>query len=477
GSLQRTLRLFRLQEMARLAVRDLTGRANLQEVMATLTALAEACLHHSLVAAMTQTAQRFGLTPETLGLAPVIIGMGKLGAGELNYSSDVDLIYLFRPDSSSIGSPPATVVAQYLFTLVTRAMAEVTEDGLVFRVDSNLRPGGKDGAQAQSLESARKHYLALGQPWERLALLKARPVAGDLAAGRELLTDLSPFIFRRHLDYTSLEELKARFSRDKWSKVAKPTAFGRPLPAFSTVDVKVSPGGIRQVEFFVQALILTFGGRLPHLRESTTLGALTALAREKIIDQTDQEALTRAYIFLRTVEHRIQLRELTQTQTLPRAREAREAIARSLGFTGKESGNSWLDFFKLLSHFMNQVKTRFDLVLAEPDEGQRAAAALADRNPLDWAVNLLDHLDDNESALELLGQAGFKRPAAALAACRNIHQEKYLPGQLARYGAHLERLMPTMIATMVRTMDPDRAILHLERFMRSIGPKAGFLLL
>lgn len=475
-NLQQVLRQYRLQEMARLAVRDLTGRADLHEVMATLTGLAEACLAQALKYALAATARRYHLTPETLGLTPVILGMGKLGAKELNYSSDIDLIYLYKQGPASPGAPPAATVAQYLYTLVTRALAEVTEDGLVFRVDLDLRPGGKDGAQAQSLEAAHKHYLALGQPWERLALLKARPVAGDRQAGQELLTELIPFIFRRHLDYTSLEELKdlkARFARQKWTKLTRPGAAGRGPSRPEVIDVKVSPGGIRQVEFFVQALILTFGGRLPHLREPTTLGALAALTREKIISRADQDDLTQAYIFLRTVEHRVQLRELTQTQTLPKSPEAREALARSLGFTL----HPWPDFMKRLSAHMAQIRARFDLVLAEPDQEKVAAAAVSDQDPLAWAMRLMEHLEENEVALELLAQAGFKRPVAALAAARNIRQEKYLPGQLSRYGVHLERLMPALFGATTRTVDPDRALLHLERFLRSIGPKAGFLLL
>ena len=218
SELQKVLRLYRLKEMARLTVRDLTGRADLTEVMTTLSSLADACLELALATAMELTATRYGLPPDRLGFRPVILGMGKLGGRELNFSSDVDLIYLYQPGKRTADGPGIETTAHAVFTTVTRAISEVTADGFVFRVDLDLRPGGKDGAQAQSLEAARKHYLILGQPWERMALLKARPVAGDLESGAGLLEELIPFVYRRYLDYSSLEELKGlklRFTREK----------------------------------------------------------------------------------------------------------------------------------------------------------------------------------------------------------------------------------------------------------------------
>jgi glutamate-ammonia-ligase adenylyltransferase len=469
--LQQGLRRFRLKEITRLAVRDLTGRADLAEVMKTLSALAEACLAEALDAAMRMTADRYGVPPRLLGFYPVVMGMGKLGGGELNYSSDVDLIYLYRFGEKAPNSPSAQSAAQAVFTAVSRAMSEVTEDGMVFRVDLDLRPGGKDGAQAQEVSQALKHYLALGQPWERLALLKARPVAGDLEAGRRFLADVEPFVYRRHLDYTTLEELKnlkARFTREKAARLPRS---GGGAPARENINVKLSPGGIREIEFFAQALTLTFGGRLPHLRRAQTLETLTALTDEGLISSEDRDDLSRAYVFLRNLEHRLQLRELTQTQSLPRDPSARESLAETMGFYQ----NPFQELLAELSAHMGQVTQRFNALLAEP-EGESTPGAEPSESDA-WVGPLMASLDDGSIAKELLAKAGFRRPDAALAALTNIREEKFLPDRLQRYTANLERLVPLLLAGAGRAADPDRAILHLERFLGSIGPKAGFLVL
>ena len=469
--LQKGLRRYRLKEITRLAVRDLTGRADLAEVMKTLSALAEACLAESLDTAMRLAAVRYDVPPRLLGFCPIIMGMGKLGGGELNYSSDVDLIYLYRPGERTAKSPQTEIAAQSVFTTVTRAMSEVTEEGTVFRVDLDLRPGGKDGAQAQEINQALKHYLALGQPWERLALLKARPVAGDLEAGRRFLADLEPFIYRRHLDYTTLEEmknLKARFTREKASRLPRSGGAGR---LRENIDVKLSPGGIREIEFFAQALTLTFGGRLPHLRRAQTMETLTALADEGLISQEDRDDLSRAYVFLRTLEHRLQLRELTQTQSLPRDASARDALAETMGF----HENPFQELLAELSAHMRQVSQRFNALLAEPEGDSPSVSEPSGEDA--WVAPLMANLDDETTAKELLAKAGFRRPEAALSALTNIREEKFLPDRLQRYTANLERLVPLLLAGAGRAADPDRAILHLERFLGSIGPKAGFLVL
>ncbi|MFH1136133.1 MAG: bifunctional [glutamate--ammonia ligase]-adenylyl-L-tyrosine phosphorylase/[glutamate--ammonia-ligase] adenylyltransferase [Pseudomonadota bacterium] len=468
--LQAGLRRYKLKEFSRLAARDLTGRADLAEVVGVLSALADASLGLALETALRLTAERNGLTPQTLGFSPVVLGMGKLGARELNYSSDVDLIYLFKPRAQAGPAPAPGILADQVFSLVSRALSEVTEDGFVFRVDLNLRPGGKDGALAQSLETALKHYQLLGRPWERLALLKARPVAGDFEAGRWFLAELSPFIFRRHLDYNSLEELKdlkARFNREKAVKLSRLSGAGRSRPA---VDIKLSPGGIREIEFFVQTLTLTFGGRLPHLRLSGTLETLAALAGEGVISDEDRNELSRSYIFLRTLEHRLQLRELTQTQTLPRDLESLDNLARSMGFD-REPREA---FDVELKARMSRVGARFDSLLVEP--GKKTPLVESDRE--EWIQRLLDGLSDDEASRGILARVGFRRPDAALAALRAIQEQRFLPVPLVRrYGRHLERLLPSLVAGAASTPDPDRAILHLERFMAAIGPKAGFFIL
>ena len=463
---EKGLRLFRLRELARLAVRDLTGLADLSEVVRTLTRVAEVCLEQALGFAMKKAVERYALPRGLPGLRPVVLGMGKLGAGELNYASDVDLIYLYEADRQARLGPGPAVVADFVFTLLTRAMSELTEDGLVFRVDLDLRPGGKDGAQAQTVDQALNHYLNLGQPWERMALLKARPVAGDRKAGERFLEALVPFVFRRHLDYTALEELKALKAR-----ITRENRQVRRLaqPHGAAIDVKLAPGGIREVEFFAQALTLTFGGRLAHLRRPDTLGALAALAGEGVISSQEAEELSRAYAFLRTVEHRVQIRDLAQTHVLSLKDEVLERTAASMPGYVQEPG--W--FSAALQAHMRRIGARFSLLLNESgDEG----AALSD-GPAAQVRALLDHLGEEETSLRLLEGLGFQRPGAAWAACQGMRALRDLPDSLSRYRQPLERLLPRLIAEAASSPDPDRALLHMERFLARIGPMGSFILL
>ncbi|MBW2623834.1 MAG: hypothetical protein JRD68_13085, partial [Deltaproteobacteria bacterium] len=331
----------------------------------------------------------------------------------------------------------------------------------------------KDGALAQPVDTARRHYQVLGQPWERLALLKARPVAGDVAAGAGFLETLTPFIFRRYLDYMAIEELKelkTRFKRDLQGRFPRAESPGRTRPE---TNVKLSTGGIREIEFFAQALTIAFGGRLGSLRQISTLGALSSLAAEKIITSEDSEQLSRAYIFLRTVEHRLQLRELTQTHTLPRERTALEALARSMDFKNEPTK----EFLSELTAQMDRVNAHFRLLLSESSEGDEEEIAISDEKVARKINYLLDNLDRPEIGLNLLEDLGFKNAQASLKSCRVLIEGGYLPEALSRYHRRLKRLVPVMIAHASMAPDPDRALNHLESFLARVGPLGGFLLL
>jgi len=462
---QKGIRRFRLRELARLAVRDLMGLADLNEVVRTLTRLAEVCLEQSLAFALKRAAERYDLPKDLAGLRPVVLGMGKLGAEELNYASDVDLIYLYETEPGVRMGPGPTVVADFIFALVTKAMSELTEDGLVFRVDLDLRPAGKDGPQAQTVDQALNHYLNLGQPWERMAMLKARPVAGDPKVAQRFLEALSPFVFRRHLDYTALEELKALKARIiRENRQARRQA----LKSRAAIDVKLAPGGIREVEFFAQALTLTFGGRLAHLRRPDTLGALNALAAEGVISREEAEELSGAYVFLRTVEHRVQLRDLTQTQTLSLGSDDLERTAASMP-------EPWAPgrFLETLQAHMRRVNAHFSLLLSESEEEAPAAA----NGPAARVRTLLNHLGEEERSLRLLADLGFERPDAARAACLAMRALCDRPDSRSRYQEPLERLLPRLIVEAAGSPDPDRAIVQMERFLGRIGPIGSFILL
>ncbi len=335
------LRLFRKQEMLRIGLRDLLGRAELQETVADLSSLAEVCLQRAYEWAEAGLLKRYGRpiiknpdgTTRPAGFA--IIAMGKLGGRELNFSSDVDLMYVYTADGETEGVLSADNAGtnritnhQYFIKLAEKlsaAIGEKTEDGFVFRVDLRLRPEGQRGPLAQSLGGYEIYYESWGQTWERSALLKARPVAGDETVGRQFMDRIAPFVYRKYLDFSAIAEIrdmKQKINRDVEQK-------GR-----TNRDVKLGYGGIREIEFVIQALQLIYSGRDRALREKNALMALHILSQKGLITYSEQDVLSKAYVFLRTVEHRIQLLDDLQTQTLPNDDQQLRVLARRTGYFG-----------------------------------------------------------------------------------------------------------------------------------------------
>ena len=321
--LQRELRRFKRQEALRIAARDLCQIAKVPEITAEIADLASASLHKALSVCEHLARSRYG-TPHENGAHPaelVILGMGKLGGRELNFSSDIDLICF---SSSSEGETkkgvPLTVYFRRLVNLLIKAISQPTADGFVFRVDLGLRPEGRSGEIAQSLSFAENYYENWGQAWERFALLKARPVAGNLALGEKLLTTLRPFIYRRYLDFGMVEELKQMQHKIREAL--------RQRADQGDDDIKLGRGGIREIEFFVQTLQQIHAGKHPRLRHQNTLEALERLREGGFVSLADARALEEAYLFLRMVENHVQIVQEQQTHTLP---ADTLALARSCG--------------------------------------------------------------------------------------------------------------------------------------------------
>jgi glutamate-ammonia-ligase adenylyltransferase len=294
------LRRYRRRELVRIGGRDLLGLATVDETVRELSALADAVTEAALAVTRARLAAEWGGDP---AVGFVVLGMGKLGGEELNYSSDVDLVYVYERD----GTLGKRTVAEFFARVgeeVTRALGEVTADGLCFRVDLRLRPGGGEGPVAVSLANVLAYYEAWGQTWERAAWLKARPIAGDLALGAALLDQVEPFVYRRYLDYGTIEDLKA-MKRRVDASLRDPTAARR--------DVKLGRGGIREIEFFVQAQQLVHAGKDARLRTRGTLAALGRLAAAGYVDPAQADALAAAYRFLRDVEHKLQIVHQRQT--------------------------------------------------------------------------------------------------------------------------------------------------------------------
>ena len=367
-SLASALRVARHLVLERLAVLDIEQGASVADVTLAMTHLAEVTLDRALTAARAELDAIHGEPRNAEGgdIAFWVIGMGKLGARELNVSSDIDLIYVYEDDGETQGRKPISAheyfanVAKRLYALI----GDVTDDGQVFRVDLALRPNGKSGPPAVSLAMLEEYFLVQGREWERFAWLKSRvvaPLAGPGAPGdprtlglRDLVT---PFVYRRYLDYGVFEGL--RQLHGKIRSEARARAAGRPERAN---DVKLSRGGIREIEFTVQLLQVVRGGQFPEIRTRSTVKALAQLAAGGLMTAETAERLSAAYIFLRRVEHRIQFLDDQQTHCLPQADADLAWIAASLGLT---CSRETCELFERLGEVRELVAMEFDALLHE----------------------------------------------------------------------------------------------------------------
>src|SRR6185295_7509742 len=316
----RALRRFKYRELLRITYRDVVLQAPAAEIGRELASLAQALISAATDAAYASFTERYGEAEEEPGFC--VLGLGKLGGEDLNFSSDVDLIYLYRSGGLTRGGREAAIPAVQLYTRIaesiTRSLSSVTAEGACYRVDLNLRPQGRAGAIVLSLAQTVAYYETHGRTWERSALLKARVVAGDASLGDELLSSLQPFLWRRSLDLSAVEALREMKAQIDLRGKASPS------------DVKLGPGGIREVEFFASALQLLHGGKNTLLRERHTARALRRLEQAGLLSATDADGLEEAYLFLRRVENQLQEHAERQTQLIPDEPRARERLARSL---------------------------------------------------------------------------------------------------------------------------------------------------
>src|SRR5690348_2634659 len=326
AELMAELRHFRQREALRLIWRDLNDLDTVETTLAGASVLAETCIEAALAGGERKVAARHGVIRDGRGGVQrmVVFGLGKLGGGELNFSSDIDLVFAFAEGGSSEGARPLDADAYYarIGQAFVAFLAERNADGYVYRVDLRLRPFGQSGRTALSFAAMEQYYQREGRDWERYAWIKARAVGGDRSAGARLLDTLRPFVFRRYLDYTAfagLREMKALID----AEVARKDLAD---------DLKLGPGGIREIEFIVQLLQLIRGGREPSLRERGLLPTLAACERLGALPSASAQSLGEAYRFLRRIENRVQMLRDEQTHDLPSEALARERLAAALGF-------------------------------------------------------------------------------------------------------------------------------------------------
>jgi glutamate-ammonia-ligase adenylyltransferase len=460
--MKRALRLLKQREMTRIAARDLAGLSPLPEVTEDLSALASAALDAAVRFARRAISAKSG---EPTAVLPdgtrrpcrfVVLGMGKLGGRELNFSSDVDLIYIYETDRGEVeGGPQPLSLHQYFVRLgeaVTRIISEATEDGFVFRVDLRLRPEGTRGELVISQRAAEIYYESWGQTWERAALIKARPVAGDLSLGDGFLESLVPFVFRKYMDFTSIEEIKGM--KDRIDQAAVRGRKGER-------DLKLGAGGIREIEFFVAAHQLVYGGKEPALRLRGTVEALAALARLRIITESEQEALADSYLFLRRLEHRIQVHRERQTHTLPQGEDDRRRLARAMGLSDPQA------LLVALDRNSAAVRRIYNRLF-----GEERGTAPSMIPPDIQALFLPGPMPTDAS--ERLSRLGFRDVETAR---KNLEVLRDGPPHArisSRARQYLNQFAPEALHRAAKSPDPDMALAHLERFLSAVGARTMF---
>ena len=435
----RVLRKAKAAVHLSLAADDLSGQRDVMQVTAALTELATASVQAALRVALGSR----GLTDTGI----FIFALGKMGAFELNYSSDIDIAAFYEPDGFEGGDRTPGETAQRVMKDVVKLLDEITADGYVFRTDLRLRPDPSSTPLAVSTHMADLYYESVGQNWERMVWIKARAAAGDMAAAGRFIQRMSHYVWRRNLDYWAIDDIQA-IKRMINTKIG---AKGLENPA---PDIKLGPGGIREIEFFVQTQQLILGGRNPALRDNSTLGAMAALQDAGIVTGGTADALSVAYKALRDVEHRIQMRHDEQTHTIPADVAEREGVAALCGYA------SLADFDRDLLETRQLVQEAYDGLFAH--EGQQDDAS-------DIGNLVFTGVDDDPETVRTLERLGFTDPSRAIGTIRNWHRGNVPATRTVRGRELLTAILPRMLTAMGETGEPDEAFRWFSRFFSGLS--------
>lgn len=453
-ALDRALRRLRQAVMLRLIVRDLAGLADMAEVVGTATALAEQTLATALHWHDRNLSRQYGRPVGSQSGKPMrlhIVGMGKLGGAELNVSSDIDLVFTYPEEGETDGG--RRISAQEYFTRLARqligAISETTADGFVFRVDTRLRPYGEGGPLVANFDMLEAYFATQGREWERYAWVKARLLSGDCAA--ELDATVTPFVYRRHLDFSALDSLRALHGQIRQEVQRREIAD----------NIKLGPGGIREVEFLVQVFQMIRGGREPPLRVRPTLQALALLGERQLLPADAVAELRTAYIYLRNLEHRLQYLADQQTQSLPEDGEDRQAIAEMTGHAEFGLMLRELDVHRAV------VTRHFEAIFA----GTRDNGSAHPQSDL-WQQALPD-----DKAFERVSALGYADAASVCQRLGELRNSSRYRRMAASGQSRLDQLMPRLIETAGGFPNPDATFERALRVVESIGRRESYLAL
>ena len=436
AGLMQKLRHFRRREMIRIAWRDLAGWAPLSETLAEVSWLADACIQYALAFLYRQACEKRG-TPLLADGSPqqiIVLGMGKLGAYELNYSSDIDLIFAYA-ENGVLPDRKETSYSEFFTRLcqsLVKVLDEITVDGFVFRTDIRLRPFGDSGPIIMTFDGMENYYQTQAREWERYAMVKARQVAGDFNTGAQLMAMLKSFVYRRYLDYGAFEELRSLKLQ-----------ITQELRRKDRMDnVKLGPGGIREVEFIGQAFQLIRGGNEKALQTRGILDVLKTLGELELLTPNDAAQLIQSYCFLRRVENHIQQYQDRQTHDLPTAPLVQALLAYSLGYP------DWNCFKNELDTVREQVHAVFDQVFSLSRQ-----AVKDQHSQLIWTGTA-----DDAELLDSLSWYGFQQPTETLAAIKHFKNAPSIRRLTAKGAKVLDRLMPQLIEAMRQVDNLDETL-------------------
>ncbi|HLA75401.1 MAG TPA: bifunctional [glutamate--ammonia ligase]-adenylyl-L-tyrosine phosphorylase/[glutamate--ammonia-ligase] adenylyltransferase [Gammaproteobacteria bacterium] len=463
AALNAALRETHQRETVRIAWRDLAGWADLAETLADTSALAEACIDAALAKLHAWQVLEYGVPCDAGGVPQslVVLGMGKLGARELNFSSDIDLIFAYPGEGETRGRRPRISNEEYFVRLAQKlinSLAATTEQGIVYRVDMRLRPFGDSGPLALSFSAMEDYYQTHGREWERYALIKARAVAGDQHAGQLLMTTLRPFIYRRYLDFgafESLRNMKEMINQETRRKGLED-------------NIKLGEGGIREVEFIAQVFQLIRGGRVAQLQEPGTRTILERLSQANYLPGYVSRELLNAYQFLRRVENRLQEVADQQTHNLPGDEIEQIRLALAMGYP------TWDGFMRALDKQRTRVHAHFEQIFAAPQaQSQQHGNQPASAN----IAGLWQQVLDAATAGKLLSALGYADAPEALRLLTQLRAGHSYQALSTRGRERMDTLMPLLIAAAAQSDEPNISLARLVNLIEAIAQRSTYLAL